>query len=185
MLIELSVQTCLSFMLLGAVVGFMAGLLGIGGGGIMVPVLTSLLLAHNVPLGEVVHIALGTSMASIITTSAASMVAHHQHQGVLWPLVKKITPGVLLGTFLATYWVSILEAEFLAIFFSVFMAYVSIQMFLNLESLENYLVAQCRSLIITQDHVRSDFLLKYEFSELTELQLLYQKLILIEGIKKI
>ena len=133
MLIELSVQTLLSFMLLGAVVGFMAGLLGIGGGGIMVPILTSLLLAHDVPLSEVVHIALGTSMASIIVTSAASMVAHHQHQGVLWPLVKKITPGVLLGTFIATYWVSILEAEFLAIFFSVFMAYVSIQMFLNFQ----------------------------------------------------
>lgn len=132
-MIELTLQTILAFMLLGAVVGFMAGLLGIGGGGIMVPVLTSLLLAHNVPLTDVMHIALGTSMASIIVTSAASMIAHHQHQCVIWELVKKITPGVLFGTVFATYWVSIMRAEVLAIFFSVFMAYVSIQMFLNFQ----------------------------------------------------
>ena len=98
-MIELTLQTILSFMLLGAVVGFMAGLLGIGGGGIMVPVLASLLLTRSVPLADVMHIALGTSMASIIATSAASMFAHHQHQGVIWSLVKQIAPGVLLGTF--------------------------------------------------------------------------------------
>ena len=132
-MIELTLQTILSFMLLGAVVGFMAGLLGIGGGGIMVPVLTSLFLARNVPLADVMHIALGTSMASIIVTSGASMIAHHQHQGVIWELVKKITPGVVLGTIFATYWVSILPAKILAIFFSVFMAYVSVQMFLNFQ----------------------------------------------------
>lgn len=67
-----------AFLVLGLVVGFMAGLLGIGGGGIMVPVLTSIFLAQGVPVEQVVHMALGTSMASIVFTSFASMRAHHK-----------------------------------------------------------------------------------------------------------
>ena len=120
-------------MVLGAVVGFMAGLLGIGGGGIMVPVLTSIFLFNDMPLEYVVHIALGTSMASIIVTSASSLLAHHQHRGVLWDVVKLMAPGVLIGTFLATYLVSYISARHLAIFFACFMAYVAIQMFMNFQ----------------------------------------------------
>ena len=70
-------------MLLGAVVGLAAGLLGIGGGAIMVPVLAAIFLAQGVPAEQVIHIALGTSMASIIVTSLSSLYAHHQRQGVI------------------------------------------------------------------------------------------------------
>ncbi len=129
----LALETIIIFMVLGAVVGFMAGLLGIGGGGIMVPVLTSIFLLKNIPLEFVVHIALGTSMASIIVTSASSLYAHQQHKGVMWGVVKSMAPGVLVGTFLATYLVSHISAKHLAIFFAVFMAYVAIQMFLNFQ----------------------------------------------------
>lgn len=119
------------FLLLGAVVGFFAGLLGVGGGGVMVPVLTSYFLYKNVPIESVVHLALGTSMASIIMTSASSLYAHHKHQGVMWNIVKTMTPGVLAGTFAATYLVTQISSRHLAIFFALFMTYVSIQMFLN------------------------------------------------------
>ncbi len=119
------------FLLLGAVVGFFAGLLGVGGGGIMVPVLTSYFLYKNVPVESVVHLALGTSMASIIMTSASSLYAHQSHQGVVWKIVKTMTPGVLVGTFVATYLVTQISSRHLAIFFALFMTYVSIQMFLN------------------------------------------------------
>ncbi len=119
------------FLLLGAVVGFFAGLLGVGGGGIMVPVLTSYFLYKNVPIESVVHLALGTSMASIIMTSASSLYAHQKHQGVVWQVVKAMAPGVLIGTFAATYFVTLVSARYLAIFFAIFMTYVSIQMFLN------------------------------------------------------
>ncbi len=129
----LALETIIIFMVLGAVVGFMAGLLGIGGGGIMVPVLTSIFLLKDIPLEFVVHIALGTSMASIIVTSASSLYAHQQHKGVMWGVVKSMAPGVLVGTFLATYLVSHISAKHLAIFFAVFMAYVAIQMFLNFQ----------------------------------------------------
>ncbi len=121
------------FLLLGAVVGFFAGLLGVGGGGIMVPVLTSYFLYKNVPVEFVVHLALGTSMAAIIMTSASSLYAHQKHQGVVWGIVKIMAPGVLIGAFAATYLVTQVSSRHLAIFFALFMTYVSIQMFLNVQ----------------------------------------------------
>lgn len=121
------------FLLLGGVVGFFAGLLGVGGGGIMVPVLTSYFLYKNVPVESVVHLALGTSMASIIMTSASSLYAHQSHQGIVWNVVKTMAPAVLIGTFVATYLVTHISSQHLAIFFAIFMTYVSIQMFLNIQ----------------------------------------------------
>ncbi len=118
-------------LLLGAVVGFMAGLLGIGGGGIMVPVLTTIFLLQGVPVETVVHLALGTSMASIIMTSLSSLRAHHAKGAVLWTVVARMSPGVLLGTFAATFLAVHLNSLYLAIFFSCFMAYVAVQMFIN------------------------------------------------------
>ncbi|WP_041959734.1 sulfite exporter TauE/SafE family protein [Sulfurospirillum arsenophilum] len=118
----------LAFLALGLVVGFMAGLLGIGGGGIMVPILTSIFLAQGIPVEQVVHMALGTSMASIIFTSFASMRAHHKKGAVMWNVVKYMAGGVILGTFAATFLATYMKSVHLAIFFAVFMAYVSIQM---------------------------------------------------------
>jgi len=129
----LAFDTVIIFLTLGLVVGFFAGLLGIGGGAIMVPALTAFFLYKNVPVDYVVHLALGTSMASIIVTSASSLYAHQQHQGVVWPVVKLMVPGVLLGAFFATYIVAHTSSQHLAIFFVVFMAYVATQMFLNVQ----------------------------------------------------
>jgi len=119
------------FLLLGSFVGFMAGLLGIGGGGIMVPALTSVFLMQGVAVDNVVHLALGTSMACMIITSFASFRAHHSKGGVLWPVVRGMAPGIILGTFCATFLASFMSSLYLAIFFALFMAYVSLQMFLN------------------------------------------------------
>ncbi|MEZ0121648.1 MAG: sulfite exporter TauE/SafE family protein [Candidatus Reddybacter sp.] len=127
----LDFEWVMAFLLLGAFVGFMAGLLGIGGGGIMVPTLSTIFLLQGVPVEKVVHLALGTSMASIIATSLASMRAHHANGGVLWPVVKGMTPGIIIGTFLATFLAKYISSAHLAIFFAVFMGAVSVQMFLN------------------------------------------------------
>jgi uncharacterized membrane protein YfcA len=123
----------LSYLLLGAFVGFFAGLLGVGGGGIMVPVLTSLFVAQGFPKDSVVHLALGTSMAAIVMTSIASLRAHHRHQAVRWDIVRSITPGILVGTFAATFIASRVATEPLAIFFAAFMGYVSMQMLANIK----------------------------------------------------
>ena len=125
------IEFLIAYVLLGIIVGIAAGLLGIGGGGIIVPVLTTLFLAQGISSENVVHLALGTSMATIVVTSISSLRAHNKKKGVLWDVVKMMAPGVLIGTFLATFLASILSSLFLAIFFSIFMAYVSIQMFLN------------------------------------------------------
>lgn len=123
----------LAYPLLGVVVGFFAGLLGVGGGGIMVPMLTSLFLSEGVPKDQVVHLALGTSMAAITVTSVSSLRAHHAHGAVLWPVVRRITPGILLGTFLGTFLASRIASASLAIFFTIFMSYVAFQMLAGLK----------------------------------------------------
>jgi len=125
------IEWILLFLLLGTFVGFMAGLLGIGGGGIMVPVLTAMFLAQGVPVEKVVHLALGTAMASIVVTSFSSLRAHNARGGVLWPVVKRMAPGILVGTFAATFLASYMSSLYLAIFFAIFMSFVSAQMFLN------------------------------------------------------
>jgi uncharacterized protein len=120
-----------AYVLLGAVTGFMAGLFGIGGGGIMVPVLTLLFLAQGFEAEYLVHLALGTSLAAIVPTACASVLTHHQHKAILWPVVARLTPGILVGTFAATFWAAHLSPSFLALFFSAFMFLVATQMLLN------------------------------------------------------
>ena len=127
----LAYEMILAFLLLGGFVGVIAGLLGIGGGGIMVPVLTSLFIYQGVSNEMVVHLALGTSMASMVVTALSSLRSHHAKQGVLWSVVKAMLPGVLLGAFTAAFIASWLSTVFLAVFFAAFMLFVSIQMFSN------------------------------------------------------
>jgi uncharacterized membrane protein YfcA len=127
----MSFELVIVFLFLGVFVGVMAGLLGIGGGGILVPVFTTLFIYQGFPKDSVVHIALGTSMACIAVTSFSSMRAHHANGAVIWSLAKVMTPGIIVGTFAATFLAATLSSKVLAIFFSLFMAYVSYQMFRN------------------------------------------------------
>jgi len=129
----MSLEWLAAYLALGAFVGFFAGLLGVGGGGIMVPVLTTMFAAQGFPREHMVHLALGTSMAAIVLTSVSSLRAHHAHGAVRWDIVKGITPGVLLGTFGGTFIASTAPTRPLAIFFGCFMAYVSLQMILNVK----------------------------------------------------
>jgi uncharacterized protein len=142
----MTIEFLISFLFLGALVGFMAGLLGIGGGGIMVPILTSIFLAKGMPIDNVVHLALGTSMASIIVTSFSSMKAHNKNKNVLWNIVKSMSIGILTGTFLATFIASQISSIYLALFFALFMGYVSIQMFLNKKPSPNKKLANKKGL---------------------------------------
>ena len=92
----------LAYIATGAFVGFLAGLLGIGGGMTLVPVLAAMFAAQHLAPEHTVHLALGTGMASIIFTSSASVREHHRHQAVDWAIVKRMAPGMLVGTLLAT-----------------------------------------------------------------------------------
>ncbi len=123
----------LGYLALGAVAGFFAGLLGVGGGAIMVPVLALMFAAQGFPGVHLMHLALGTSMAAIVFTSIASLRAHHRHGAVQWPIVKAIAPGILLGTFAGAQLASLIPTRPLAIFFTVFMCYVAFQMLANIK----------------------------------------------------
>lgn len=123
----------LSYVGLGLFSGFLAGLLGVGGGAVMVPVLTSLFAAQGFTPDLVVHMALGTSMATIIFTAISSLRAHHAHGAVLWPVVWTIAPAVVVGTLVGTGLLPHVSSRSLALFFAVFIAYVAIQMALNLK----------------------------------------------------
>ena len=92
----------LAYFATGAFVGFLAGLLGIGGGMTLVPVLAAMFAAQQFAPGYTVHLALGTGMASIMFTSSASVRTHHRLGGVDWSLVRCLGPAMVTGTLLAT-----------------------------------------------------------------------------------
>jgi uncharacterized membrane protein YfcA len=127
------VSWIVGYLVLGAVAGFFAGLLGVGGGAIMVPVLALMFAAQGFPEAHLMHLALGTSMAAIIFTSISSLRAHHGHGAVRWPIVRIIAPGILVGTFAGAQLASIVPTRPLAIFFTLFMSYVAFQMLANIK----------------------------------------------------
>jgi Predicted permeases len=117
----------------GAVAGILAGLLGIGGGLVIVPILNLTFTAQALPANYIQHLALGTSLATIIFTSISSMRAHHKRGALLWPVFKTITPGILVGGFLGSTVAAYLSSRFLSAFFVVFLYYVATQMLLNIK----------------------------------------------------
>ncbi len=97
-----TVAWMLAYFSTGAFVGLLAGLLGIGGGMTLVPVLAVMFTAQQLAPDHTVHLALGTGMASIMFTSSSSVFTHHRLGGVDWSLVRRMGPGMVLGTLLAT-----------------------------------------------------------------------------------
>jgi uncharacterized membrane protein YfcA len=91
-----------AYVLVGAFVGFLAGLFGIGGGMTMVPILAALFTAQSLSPEHAVHLALGTGMASVMFTGSASMLEHHRHNAVDWTIVTRMAPGMVAGTLLST-----------------------------------------------------------------------------------
>jgi uncharacterized membrane protein YfcA len=91
-----------AYLLVGLFVGFLAGLLGIGGGMTLVPVLAALFAAQALAPEHTVHLALGTGMASVMFTSSASVREHHRHGAVDWSIVARMVPGMICGTLLST-----------------------------------------------------------------------------------
>lgn len=120
------------YLLSGAAAGFFAGLLGVGGGVVVVPVLTVIFAEQGFPGREVMHLALGTAMATILFTSLSSLRAHHAHRAVLWPVMRRLTPGILLGTLLGAQLAARISSRALAIFYVAFMLFIALQMFANL-----------------------------------------------------
>ncbi|WP_033446449.1 sulfite exporter TauE/SafE family protein [Bordetella bronchiseptica] len=109
---------------LGAVVGFAAGLLGIGGGMLLVPFLTMLFAWQGMPGDLVVHAAIATSMTSILFTSVSSVRAHQKRGTIQWSIVWAMAPGIIIGGLLSGGAVfAALSTAWLSLFFALFVGY--------------------------------------------------------------
>jgi uncharacterized membrane protein YfcA len=122
----------LLYIALGAFAGVLAGLLGVGGGLVIVPILTFIFTAQQQPTEHILHLALGTSLASIMFTSISSLRAHHARGAVDWLVVRRITLGIMAGTFFGSWVAAQLSIRFLKAFFVIFLYYVAVQMLLDI-----------------------------------------------------
>ncbi len=117
---------------LGLGTGFLAGLLGIGGGMLMVPFITIIMGQRGVPADLAVKMAIATSMATIIFTSVSSVRAHHKRGAVRWDIVQRLAPGIVIGSLAGSLGVfALLKGTALAIFFALFVGFSATQMFLD------------------------------------------------------
>jgi uncharacterized membrane protein YfcA len=116
-------------LLLGCCTGFLAGLLGIGGGMLLVPFLSFILAQRGVASGMAVKMAIATSMTTIVFTSLSSVRAHHKRGAVRWPLVRNMAPGIVVGGLIAGAGAfAVIKGQALALFFAAFVAFSATQM---------------------------------------------------------
>jgi len=122
-----------AYLAIGAVVGFLAGLLGIGGGIVIVSSLALMFAAQAFPAAFVMHMAIATSLAAMVASSFASLRTHHRHGAVDWDVVKLMTPGLLAGVLAGTALSRHIPNAFLKYFFLGFTLVVTAQMTLDLK----------------------------------------------------
>jgi len=125
----LEVEMFFAYLATGAVAGLMSGMLGIGGGIVVVPSLAAIFFYNDsVPRDLHMQVAIGTSLATMMVTLSSSLYAHNKKQSVVWPLVKSILPGLILGILSGVFLVRFLPSNFLSLFFGIFLIVISIQM---------------------------------------------------------
>jgi uncharacterized membrane protein YfcA len=129
---HLEITLLLALAALGLCSGFLAGLLGIGGGMVMVPFITAILSARDVGPELAVKMAIATSMATIVFTSISSVRAHHKRGAVKWDLVRLLTPGIVVGATIASMGAfAAMKGSSLALLFALFVGFSATQMFLD------------------------------------------------------
>ena len=122
-----------AYLAIGLAVGFLAGLLGIGGGMVMVPMLVLVFTAKGFPPQHMMHLALATALATIVFTSITSVRAHHRHGGVDWTVARAMAPGIVAGALATALVAGLIPNRPLAIFFTGFMFYAAAQMFVEIK----------------------------------------------------
>lgn len=123
--------TQLAYLALGAGAGTLAGLFGVGGGLLIVPALAFAFAAQGMPAEHVMHLALGTSLATIVVTSASSARAHHRYGSLLWPVVGRLVPGIVVGALAGAALADRLPSLGLQRFFGVVELLVAIQLWVD------------------------------------------------------
>lgn len=124
-------MTLVLFLGLGVVAGLLAGMLGVGGGIVIVPVLLTAFSYIGISQGVITHLAIGTSLATIIFTSLSAIRAQQKKRAIDWPLVFALTPSIILGSFLSGYVAGWIPGNLLRTLFGGFLVLASIQLLLN------------------------------------------------------
>ena len=119
------------FLAIGALAGFAAGLFGVGGGTIIVPLLFIVFTQMDYSPDVIMHLALGTSLATIIVTSISSLMAHHKNGAVIWPVFKNLAPPMAIGCFLGAGVAGWLSGVHLQLIVGVFLIWVAYTMFVG------------------------------------------------------
>ncbi len=134
-------------LILGALVGFLAGLLGIGGGLIIVPALVYFLPQVGVSSDIVMPVALGTSLATIVVTSASAVRAHHKNRNIPWSITRQIMSVIALGALIGAFIADELSSEVLTIIFAVAVILLATYM---LASIRKSRVREMPSILVLQ-----------------------------------
>lgn len=127
----MTAQIVAALLATGAVTGFLAGLMGIGGGMMMVPIISALLWSMEFPAEQVVRVAIATSLTTILFTSVSSVRAHHRRGAVLWPTVWRLAPGILLGALGGAQLAGRIDSRLLAGTFALFVGLMAGRMLLE------------------------------------------------------
>jgi uncharacterized membrane protein YfcA len=127
------VEWWIAYLILGLFVGLFAGMLGIGGGMLLVPLLVFMFSAQDFPAERILHLALGTSLTTIVFTSLSSIRAHHSRGAVRWDIFRSAAPGLVIGTLGGSFIADWLDSRFLAIVFVIFVSYSATQMILDMK----------------------------------------------------
>jgi hypothetical protein len=112
---------------MGGLAGLMAGLLGIGGGALIVPVLVIVFEMQKMDAGIVMQTALGTSLATIVFTALSSLLAHQRRGAVNWTVFRRITPGIVIGGLAGAAIADRLASRTLQVMFVIFMFAIAVQ----------------------------------------------------------
>ena len=113
-------ETLLIYLAVGAFAGLIAGLFGVGGGLVIVPVLVYVFTQQAMDVNILVHMAIGTSLATIVFTSISSVYAHHKRGAVQWNIFWRLTPGIIVGALLGAVIADWMTSNALRRFFAVF-----------------------------------------------------------------
>ncbi len=116
----------IAYLVIGSVAGILAGLLGIGGGIVTVPCLLLVFNLLGYPQTYLMHMAIGTSLAAMVFNTISSTCAHHKRHGVLWNIVRKMLPGLVIGSVLGAVSAEYLSGIILEIFFGCFLIGIGI-----------------------------------------------------------
>jgi uncharacterized membrane protein YfcA len=117
------------YLLIGAFTGIVAGLFGIGGGLIVIPSLVFVFQQIAViPPEMLMHVAVGTSLAIMIITSLAALRSHHKMGNILWPVIQKLWPGLIVGTISGSALAAVIPNAWLKTFFGIFLLFVALKM---------------------------------------------------------